>query len=55
MQEWLARPNVFVPEPTARHAAILATLVPVVDRAGLVPHAHLARLPGLRWMDPLAG
>ena len=44
VQEWLARPNVFVPEPAARHAAILGTLVPVVDRAHLVPDAHLAAL-----------
>jgi len=44
VEEWLARPNIFVPEPAARHSAILATLVPVVDRAGLVPDAHLAAL-----------
>jgi len=44
VEEWLARPNVFVPEPAARHPAILAALLPVVDRANLVPDAHLAAL-----------
>jgi uncharacterized protein len=44
VEEWLALPCVFVPEPAARHAEILATLLPEAGRASLVPDAHLAAL-----------
>lgn len=44
VDEWIARDNVFVPEPTQRHGEILATLREKVDRPSLVPAAHLAAL-----------
>lgn len=44
VREWLDRDNVFVPEPTSRHAEILGELVAQVDRPNLVPDAHLAAL-----------
>jgi uncharacterized protein len=44
-QEWLARPNVWVPVPTPRHAEVLGQLVHAVHPTGkLVPDAHLAVL-----------
>lgn len=42
--EWLALDSTFSPEPTHRHADILAGLMPSVTRAELVPDAHLAAL-----------
>ncbi len=44
VEEWLALPNVFTPEPAHRHAEILRSLMPEVGRADLVPDAHLAAL-----------
>lgn len=44
VEGWLARSNVFVPEPTERHREILASLLPGLGRAELVPDAHLAAL-----------
>jgi uncharacterized protein len=43
-QEWLALDVTFTPEPTHRHAGIVATLMPAVVRPELVPDAHLAAL-----------
>lgn len=44
VDEWLALRPVFTPEPTARHAEILAALLREADRSRHVPHAHLAAL-----------
>lgn len=44
VEEWLELDSTFVPEPTHRHRAILAELMPRVSRAELVPDAHLAAL-----------
>jgi toxin-antitoxin system PIN domain toxin len=45
VEEWLALPSVWVPQPTERHAQILADLLRrAVDRSNLVPDAHLAAL-----------
>lgn len=44
VDEWLHAPAAWVPSPTARHAEVLATLVPAVTRPNLVPDAHLAAL-----------
>jgi len=44
IDEWLARPNVFVPEPTSRHPELLAGLLPEAGRSDHVPDAHLAAL-----------
>lgn len=44
VEEWLARDNVFVPDPTERHGGILQSLLRTVDRPHLVPDAHLAAL-----------
>ena len=44
VREWLALPNVFVPEPAARYPEILEALMADVDRAEHVPDAHLAAL-----------
>ena len=42
---WLGNPNVWIPEPTDRHATILAELLRVPGlRAADVPDAHLAAL-----------
>jgi toxin-antitoxin system PIN domain toxin len=41
---WLAQRTVWVPEPTERHAAVLADLLARETRADLVPDAHLAAL-----------
>jgi hypothetical protein len=43
-REWLDLEFTFSPEPTHRHADILATLMPFVTRSELVPDAHLAAL-----------
>lgn len=44
VEQWLALPAVWIPQPTERHPQILADLVKVVDRPNLVPDAHLAAL-----------
>ena len=44
VDEWLALPNVFTPEPTQRHAEILRSLMPEVGRSEHLPDAHLAAL-----------
>ena len=44
VDEWLALPIVFTPEPAQRHAEILRRLMPEVGRSGHVPDAHLAAL-----------
>ena len=45
VERWLAVPNVWVPGPTAGHAAILGRLVRDLDlRANLIPDAVLATL-----------
>lgn len=44
-EEWLSRPNVFVPQPTDRHAEVLGALLRDSSlRANLVPDADLAAL-----------
>ena len=42
--EWLARPNVFSPEPTDRHRQLLERMMPEAGRADLIPDVHLAAL-----------
>ena len=44
VREWLALPNVFTPEPAARYAEILSSLIPDLGRSDHVPDAHLAAL-----------
>ncbi|HZD05558.1 MAG TPA: TA system VapC family ribonuclease toxin [Longimicrobiales bacterium] len=44
VDEWLALRSVFTPEPTGRHATILAALLRQGDRPRHVPDAHLAAL-----------
>lgn len=44
VDEWLALPNVFTPEPTHRHAGILHELLAEADRPEHVPDAHVAAL-----------
>jgi len=45
VQDWLAHPAVVVPEPTARHATLLAGLLTESGTAGnLTSDAHLAAL-----------
>lgn len=44
VHSWLALPSVFVPEPTERHAGILAALLSEAGRSSHVPDAHLAAL-----------
>lgn len=44
VEEWLALDATFTPEPTHRHQEILASLMPYVTRAELLPDAHLAGL-----------
>jgi len=41
---WLSAPAPRPPAPTARHAEILAGLMPAVTRSNLLPDAHLAAL-----------
>jgi uncharacterized protein len=52
VSEWLGLPSTWVPEPTERHAATVASLLDGESKPDLVPDAHLA---GLRWTDPLRG
>jgi toxin-antitoxin system PIN domain toxin len=45
INEWLACPNVWAPEPTERHGEILSSLLPATgNRPNLIPDAHLAAL-----------
>ena len=45
IQSWIGAEPVWIPGPTERHAEILGSLVhQAVDRANLVPDAHLAAL-----------
>ncbi|MDX2179111.1 MAG: TA system VapC family ribonuclease toxin [Bryobacteraceae bacterium] len=44
VQEWLAVDNVWIPNPTLRHQAVLAGLWPHVSHSDLVMDAHLAAL-----------
>ncbi|MDW8328672.1 MAG: type II toxin-antitoxin system VapC family toxin [Candidatus Bipolaricaulota bacterium] len=45
VEEWLALPSVWIPQPTERHAQILGDFLKrVVDRSSLVPDAHIAAL-----------
>lgn len=45
VEEWLALPSVWIPQPTERHSQILGDLLKrAVDRPALVPDAHLAAL-----------
>jgi len=44
VHDWLELDCTFTPEPTQRHAEILAGLMPKVTRAELIPDAHLAAL-----------
>jgi toxin-antitoxin system PIN domain toxin len=49
VREWLARPNVFTPVPTDRHASLFAELVAAGKASGNhVPDAHLAAL-AIEW------
>jgi uncharacterized protein len=45
VEEWLGAPNVWIPKPTDKHAAILREYMRnVVTRSNLVPDAQLAAL-----------
>ncbi len=45
VEAWRSQTVVFAPEPTTRHAEVLATLMPHVgNRPNLLPDAHLAAL-----------
>lgn len=45
VEEWLACPNVWIPQPTERHQAILGLIIENSTlSANLVPDAHLAAL-----------
>ena len=45
VEEWLACPNVWTPEPTERHSEFLSSLLPATgNRPNLIPDAHLAAL-----------
>lgn len=44
VEEWLALPTVFKPEPAQRHPEILARLLSEAGRSEHVPDAHLAAL-----------
>ncbi len=45
VEEWLALPSVWIPQPTESHSQILGELLRrVVDRPTLIPDAHLAAL-----------
>ena len=49
VEGWLDRPNVWIPVPTERHRAILASLLEAGNAAGNhVPDAHLAAL-AIEW------
>jgi toxin-antitoxin system PIN domain toxin len=44
VEEWLDAGPTWVPTPTDRHREVLASLIPAVTKAVLVPDAHLAAL-----------
>lgn len=44
VERWLGAPPAWQPMPTDSHAGVLKRLLGVVDRARLVPDAHLAAL-----------
>jgi toxin-antitoxin system PIN domain toxin len=45
VERWLDCPRVWIPQPTDRHRAVLASLLPHIGgQAKLVPDAHLAAL-----------
>lgn len=45
VEEWLAHPRVWIPEPTERHGEVLGGLIRGgINQARLVPDAHLAAL-----------
>lgn len=45
IEEWLGRPNVWIPVPGARHREVLAVLVDSIQpTSSLVPDTHLAAL-----------
>jgi uncharacterized protein len=44
VDDWLDADVAWVPTPTDRHRDVLATLMPAVTSANLVPDAHLAAL-----------
>lgn len=45
VEEWLACPMVWTPEPTERHGEVLGALIPTVgSRPNLLPDAHMAAL-----------
>ncbi|MCL6641824.1 MAG: type II toxin-antitoxin system VapC family toxin [Candidatus Bipolaricaulota bacterium] len=45
VEEWLALPSVWIPQPTESHSQILRELLrKVVDHPTLIPDAHLAAL-----------
>jgi uncharacterized protein len=44
VEEWLDLPVTWMPTPTERHRPIVASLIPEVGRAELLPDAHLAAL-----------
>lgn len=44
VEEWLACPVVWIPQPSERHRGILSLLLRTIARSNLVPDAHLAAL-----------
>jgi toxin-antitoxin system PIN domain toxin len=44
VEAWLGAPASWIPTPGAQHAAVFASLVPLISRPNLVPDAHLAAL-----------
>lgn len=44
VQQWLSRPNTWIPAPTDRHETLLTDLLAGESRADLINDAHLAAL-----------
>jgi uncharacterized protein len=44
VEDWLNAGPAWIPNPTDRHREVMASLVPYVTKADLVPDAHLAAL-----------
>jgi toxin-antitoxin system PIN domain toxin len=44
VEQWLSRPNAWIPSPTDRHRSVLSKLLGEDVRGDLVPDAHLAAL-----------
>ena len=44
VEDWLSAGPSWIPTPTDRHREVMASLIPHVTRADLVPDAHLAAL-----------